>query len=175
MGDQGSAQHVKIPCRCDLRRVLLLPHIRNRIQMLRVHPTDTLKDRLHRVSLLTGAAGVAGAVHCALTQTAHARPVLMAGGRLGGVAVLFGTAKTCSWLCMPEHPALNSLVAGGVAIALPNAFYSQRRALLREVYKAHTGRLPGVATVLAYSAVSGALLLGGMDVIVQVVSGGQGF
>ena len=48
-------------------------------------------------------------------------------------------------------------------------------ALLREIYKANTGRVPGVATVLGYSAVSGALLLGGADLAVQTISGGQGF
>ena len=126
------------------------------------------EDRVARVALLTASAAMLGGSQHYLSTGHMNTGLFKAAARLGGGGCLFGVTKiSCEWAA-PDAPVAHSLIAGGAAICLPNMLFPARTALLQQIYSANTGRTPTVGTVLAYSAVSGSILLGGTDLLFQL-------
>lgn len=91
-----------------------------------------------------------------------------AGLRLGGVFALF-TAARGGVEAAGGPPALASLVAGAVAVAVPSLGDTTRTEFLLRYYRAMLGpRVPvGLWLVVTSAAVSGAVTVGGLDIVAQ--------
>lgn len=87
---------------------------------------------------------------------------------MGGVFALY-TAVRCSTELVSRSHILPSLIAGAVAVTVPTVADAQRRQLLAKYYGSVLGlKTPaGVGFVIASSALSGSVVFGSTDLLLQ--------
>jgi hypothetical protein len=135
---------------------------------------STPGDIALRVGKLVALGACAGAVMTVARGKTDPMHIVSGGARIATVLGLFGATKTAAELTLPQHPTATSLLSGGVAVFVPNAVFTSRAEILQKIFEAQSGRKPTRISVLAYSAISGAVLLGGTDLIARAIGDGRG-
>jgi hypothetical protein len=137
------------------------------------HARDYAADA-KRVALPAFLAGGVGGAFTALRNIGRVDPpttikrTVSSFGKAGSIFGLFTVVK----MIMEEYSdsgALNSATAGAIAVSVPNLIVPSRTQMLQSMFSGQMGHRVTVPSVAMYSAVSGALLLGGGDYLLTAI------